>query len=53
MWCGVEDDSSGTTFRVAEQAKCCWITGVGDRILDSFCLALIGSILSLSVLIRV
>lgn len=38
---------------MAEQAKCCWITGVGDRILDYFCLALIGSILGLSVLISV
>lgn len=35
------------------KSKCCWITGVGDRKLDSFCVALIGSILSLSVLISV
>lgn len=29
----------------------CWITGVGDRILDYFCLSLIGSMLTLSELI--
>lgn len=39
-------------FGLTEQAKCCWVTGVADRILDSFCLVLIGSILNLSLLIR-
>lgn len=50
--CVAEDDSTRTSLEWLNTLNV-WFTGVGDRILDFFSLALIGSILSLSALISV